>query len=287
MRIAISGCSGFIGGNLKRFLEYKGFAIVPLSHHMFDDDNTHELMERLKGCDVIINLAGTSINQRWTKKVREEIMQSRVNVTRKLVDCVSQMSRRPDLFISTSAVGIYASEGVSTEDTKVFGKGYLTDVCINWEKEANRIPSDVRLVITRFGVVLSNEGGALPKMVLPFRFMMGGKIASGKQGFSWIHINDLMEAMLYIIQHPEISGVVNMTSPGYVDNAELTKAISHVIRRPALFTIPSFVFKLIYKSGSEVFLGGQKAYPQRLLDADYQFRFPDIKGALSDILLHH
>lgn len=204
MKIAISGNSGFIGQHLTDFFSGRGDVIVPLKHSMFLLGNDDKLKEALTGCDVVINLAGTTINQRWTSKAKREIRNSRVCTTRRLVSIINEMPVKPDLFISASAVGIYPDKGIYSETSTSEGSGFLAEVCIRWEEEAQKLSRDVRLVITRFGVVLSNDGGALPKMLLPFRFFVGGKIASGKQGFSWIHIEDVLNAIRFVIEHKDL-----------------------------------------------------------------------------------
>lgn len=280
MTIAISGNSGFIGQHLTDFLSAGGNVVVPLKHSMFRLMTDDKLKETLIGCDVVINLAGTSINRRWTGKAKLKIMNSRIYTTRRLVSIINEMSVKPKLFISASAVGIYPDEGVYSETSTSEGTGFLADVCMHWEEEAQKLSRDVRLVIVRFGVVLAKDGGALPKMLLPFRLFVGGKIASGKQGFSWIHIDDVMHAIAFIIEHDELSGVVNMVAPQPLTNQTFTKAVADVLHRPVWLTIPSGLFYFLYGEGEELLTKGQQAYPARLLSAGYIFRYSDIRIAL-------
>lgn len=285
MKIAISGCSGFVGTHLRSFLENKGDEVVSLKHDIFEKEDKTTLEKLLQGSDLVINLAGVSINQRWNKKVCDEILQSRIKTTHLLVECINRMDFKPSAFLSASAVGIYPYDGVSTEKTIKTNNGFLSQVCRLWEAEANNLCSQVRLVIMRFGIILSKDGGALPKMILPFKFFVGAEIASGKQGFSWIHINDLINGIYFIMQHQEVCGVVNLVAPGYTDNKELSKVIGKVMRRPCLFTVPAIVFKIFYGAGEELFIKGQKVYPERMLALGYDFSYPEIKQALSDILI--
>lgn len=285
MKIAISGNSGFIGRHLTDFFSGRGDIVVPLKHSMFRLRTNEKLKETLSGCDVVINLAGTTINQRWTGRAKRKIKNSRVYTTRRLVSIINEMPVKPQLFISASAVGIYPDEGIYSETSTSEGTGFLADVCIHWEEEAQKLSRDVRLVIARFGVVLSKNGGALPKMLLPFRFFVGGKIASGKQGFSWIHIDDVLYALQFIIDHDELSGVINLVAPQPLTNQAFAKATAEVMHRPAWLTIPGKIFHYLYGEGEELLTKGQQAYPARLLSAGYVFRYSDIRLALYSFMM--
>ena len=285
MKIAISGNSGFIGRHLTDFFSGRGDIVVPLKHSMFRLRTNEKLKEALSGCDVVINLAGTTINQRWTGRAKRKIKNSRVYTTRRLVSIINEMPVKPQLFISASAVGIYPNEGIYSETSTSEGTGFLADVCIHWEEEAQKLSRDVRLVIARFGVVLSKDGGALPKMLLPFRFFVGGKIASGKQGFSWIHIDDVLYALQFIIDHDELSGVINLVAPQPLTNRAFAKATAEVMHRPAWLTIPRKIFHYLYGEGEELLTKGQQAYPARLLSAGYVFRYSDIRLALYSFMM--
>ena len=165
------------------------------------------------------------------------------------------------------------------------GTGFLSEVCIRWEDEAQKLSRDIRLVVARFGVVLSKDGGALPKMLLPFRFFVGGKIASGKQGFSWIHIEDVLHATQFIIEHKDLSGVVNLVAPQPLTNRAFTKVVAEVMHRPAWLSLPRRVFRYLYGEGEELITKGQQAYPARLLSAGYVFRYSDIRLALLSFMM--
>ena len=262
MRIAISGNSGFIGQHLTEFLSAGGDVVVPLKHAMFRSRSDEKLKQALTGCDVVINLAGATINQRWTRKAKRKIMNSRIYT-----------------------VGIYPDNGIYSESSTSVGTGFLSEVCIRWEDEAQKLSRDIRLVVARFGVVLSKDGGALPKMLLPFRFFVGGKIASGKQGFSWIHIEDVLHAMQFIIEHKDLSGVVNLVAPQPLTNRAFTKVVAEVMHRPAWLPLPRRVFRYLYGEGEELITKGQQAYPARLLSAGYVFRYSDIRLALLSFMM--
>lgn len=285
MRIAISGSSGFVGKHLTEFFSAKGDEVIPLPHSLFNKGNAKELLQKLAGCTAVINLAGASINQRWTVAAKQQILNSRIRVTRALVSAINEMPVKPSVFISASAVGIYPDAGIYTENNSSEGQGFLAEVCARWEEEAQRVSTDVRLVITRFGVVLGKDGGALPMMLLPFRFFVGGRMASGEQGFSWIHIEDLVQAMQFVLSHPELSGPINFVSPYPVVNRTFVQEVSEVMHRPAYFPVPAFVFRLLYGEGEVMMTKGQQAYPARLMSAGYTFRYPELRLALRNFLL--
>lgn len=207
-------------------------------------------------------------------------MNSRICTTRKLVEAINQSETKPKLLVSVSAVGIYPSEGIYTEAQIEYGTDFLSKVCLNWEREARKVSSDVRLVIPRFGVVLGKDGGALPNMLLPFKLFLGGRIATGKQGFSWIHIDDLLHALYFIIQMPELSGVFNFTAPQLLTNRDFACIAAHALHRPNWFTVPAFIFRLLYGQGHVIATKGQQAYPQRLLKAGYRFHYANLEEAL-------
>ena len=193
------------------------------------------------------------------------------------------MKTKPGLLISASAIGIYSQEGTNTETNFRLANDYLGEICKAWEMEAGKANPGTRVIITRFGIVLGKQGGALARMLPLFKLGLGGKIASGKQGFSWIHIIDVVNAIQFIIENTKLSGVFNFTAPGVTDNASYTRIISRVLKRPAIFTVPLFALKLIFGEGSVAVAGGQYALPKHLLDAGYTFRFPDLESAIKDI----
>ncbi|WP_106827844.1 TIGR01777 family oxidoreductase [Parabacteroides pacaensis] len=284
MKIAISGSTGFIGKCLVETFTSRGMTVIPLLHYMFLSSSSTALKKALCGCDMVINLAGTTINCRWNKTNKERILQSRVDTTRKLVNAINAMEIKPYLFISVSAVGIYPSYGIYTEKNIDRDEGFLGAVCHRWENEAKKVAPGIRLVISRLGVVLGSEGGALPKMLKPFRYYVGGKISSGKQGFSWIHIEDLVCAMLFIMHNPELSGIVNLVAPQPITNKEFAAEAAHSLHRPNWLTIPALFFRILYGEGHVVVTSGQHVFPLRLLTSGYDFRYPTIKKALSSLV---
>jgi len=199
------------------------------------------------------------------------------------LEAISLMDQKPQLLISASAVGIYSQEGEQTESKYQIADDYLGQICAAWETEAKKAIPFTRVAITRFGIVLGKEGGALKRMLPLFRYGLGGKIASGRQGFSWIHIYDAIHALEFIIENKKLSGEFNLTAPNVVDNRKFTQVMAKMLRKPAFLTVPAFALKLLFGEGAIAVTGGQFALPKHLLDEGFQFSFPDIKLALDDL----
>jgi uncharacterized protein (TIGR01777 family) len=235
--------------------------------------------------DWVINLAGASIFTRWSAAHKEEIYNSRIRTTRNLVIAMAEGDLN-QFFCSTSAVGVYGPRGEETltEDSEL-DHDFLGELAKDWEGEALKAQEiGIRTVITRFGIVLGRDGGALGQMAPMFRRFLGGRIGSGEQWFSWIHQQDHARAFLFLKDHPEITGPVNFTAPYPVRNRELTKALGRVLHRPTPFNVPAFMLRLVLGEFGEVLLSGQKVLPRRLLDAGFGFDFPTIEQALADLL---
>ena len=275
--VGITGYSGLIGSSIAGRLSDKGFAIKPLSRNFKKDD--------IDECDIIINLAGASINQRWNKKNRASIFNSRIETTRKLREYIS-VSGKPSLLISASAVGIYPSSGgmgnvpVYNEYSPERAENFLGEVCVKWEEEALELKDNLRLAIIRLGVVLTSRGGALPKMVFPFRLGIASRIGSGRQPFSWVSLEDLLNAIEYIIGNNELNGIFNITSPNPVNNSQLTKALAIRYKSFIRIRIPLLLFRAIYGKSSVLITEGQYALPVRLSESGFEFKLPDISDAI-------
>lgn len=282
MKIAITGASGFIGKKLCDFFQRDNHTPVALSRSTLA--SPEGLISTLEGTDVVINLAGASISKRWTTKYKQEIMDSRVLTTRRLVTALNQMAAPPSLCISVSAVGIYPDSGVHGESSPMRGTGFLTHVCESWEQEARMLKPGIRLVITRFGVVLGKEGGAAPLMLAPFRFFAGSIIGNGRQGLPWIHIDDLVKAMQWLIDHKQVTGVVNFVSPQLTNNEQFSKTAAKVMHRPCWFRIPTFVFQIILGEGHTMVTSGQQVVPDVLIHGGFKFRYPKLEDAIRSII---
>lgn len=294
MNILITGGTGFIGSALSRELSNSGHKVIITSRRKTPpklenieivrwDIQTPLSSEIMSSIDAVINLAGESlISGRWTKKRKERIMSSRVNTTRLLVESIKNANPKPKVLISASAVGYYGPHGDEyvTEDA-LPASDFLAGVCKAWEKEALRAQeSGVRVVITRFGIVLESDGGALSKMAIPFKFFLGGHLGSGQQWFSWVHREDIIGFMKYALENESVSGHFNLTSPQPVTNKELCSALGKALNRPSWFHVPAFMIKLTLGEVGKVLLTGQRVLPEKALKAGYKFKYPEINEAL-------
>jgi len=282
MIIAISGAGGFIGKQLTSYFESENFEVRRIPR-MKAETSSNEIAKLLTDVDVVINLAGSPIIGRWNKAYKEELFNSRIVTTRKIVQAIGLMDTKPRLLISASAVGIYAQAGEQTEINFQIADDFLGQICNAWELEAKKAIPYTRVAIIRLGIVLGKGGGALERMLPLFRMGLGGKISSGKQGFSWIHSTDLVKAVQFIIENEKMKGEFNFTAPEVVDNAQFTRVLAKALKRPAFFAVPSFVLKVLFGEGSIAVTGGQFAPPKHLLDEGFRFNFPDLEGALRDI----
>lgn len=284
MNIVMSGSTGFVGRYLSDAFTDEGWTVIPLKREDFtlaDDD----FLRKCEGADAVVNLAGAPIVGRWTEEYKKTLMSSRLGTTRKIVNALKRMAVKPDVFISTSAVGIYSSEGVHTEDHSKYSKGFLGELALSWEAEALKAEqAGVRTVIFRFGIVLGRNGGALEKMLIPFKLGLGGILGDGKQAFSWIHIEDLKRAYFAAIGNKGFSGIYNLTAPHPVTNKGLTRALGSALNRPTLLKIPSFVLKAKYGEGAQAIMEGQRVVPKRLLESGFTFKFEKIEDALGDLV---
>ena len=278
MKIAISGSTGFIGKRLAaKFIE-KNIEVISIKR----DDlllSIQDLSKKIEGVDVVINLAGAPIAARWNESYKQLLVSSRIESTKKLVTAINYLKVKPNLFISTSAIGIYDNIGIHTEQSVSYGGNFLSDLCINWEQEA--LKAQTRTAIFRLSVVLDKNEGALPKMLLPFKLGLGGKIGNGKQHFSWIAIEDLINAYLFIIERNDLSGIFNLSSPQPINNIELTKVIGKTLKRPTLFTVPTFILKILYGEGSGIITEGQAVIPESLLNNGFVFLYDSIQKYFS------
>lgn len=282
LKIAIAGMSGFVGSHLSKYLSDTSDII---GIKVRQDTSLDDLTNLLNGVDVLINLSGTSILARWSDKYKKSLYSSRIDITKKLVEAVALCDEKPKLFISTSAIGIYSSNMSHNDESKMYANDFLSKLCQKWEDEAKKIELlGVRCVQTRFGVVYGKDGGAMAKMLTPFKLGLGGKLSSGDQMISWIHINDLVKAVKFIIDKEEIRGSINFTSPSPISNIDQTYYLAKALSRPALLTIPDFIIKLIFGEGSTVMLDSKEVYPSKLLENDFVFKYNSFNEVLNDIV---
>lgn len=295
MKFFITGGTGFVGSYLSEQLRRQGHDVTILTRRPRPDTDAGVTfvqgdpkepgpwMERVPEHDVIINLAGASIFVRWTEEHKKEIRDSRVYTTRRLVEALAAApAKKTALLLSTSAIGFYGDRGDEelTEESPA-GQDFLAGLAQEWEAEALQAEAlGVRVVITRFGIVLGRGGGILGNLVPLFKGFVGGPVGSGKQWLSWIDQSDQLRAFLFALEHPELRGPVNFTAPNPVTNAEFARALGKVLNRPSLVPAPAFMVKLVLGEFAEVVLGGQKVLPRKLLEAGFTFEYPTIDAAL-------
>jgi hypothetical protein len=233
--------------------------------------------------DVVINLAGMSIFHRWTPAYKQQIYDSRILTTRHVVEGMT--GDRPQTLISTSAVGYYGSRGDDIlSEAEPCGGDFLSLVGKDWEHAAFEAKEkNIRVVAARFGVVLGRSGGALKQMITPFKWFVGGPMGNGRQWFSWIHIDDLLAGLMFMLENPEIQGPVNLCSPAPVTSGELARTLGTVLGRPAVIPTPSMALRLILGEFADTLLASQRAIPEKLIASGFVFRFPDLKDALTDL----
>lgn len=278
MRIAITGASGYVGGHLTRFFKERGYEVIPLGRELFREQNFDVLCRSVEGVHVIVNLAGAPINKRWTKAYKQELYDSRIPVTRQLVEAVRQMTVLPELLISASAVGYYPTSGAYDEYNGRQGDGFLASLCADWEKEARRRPSDIRLVIARFGIVLSKDGGALKQMLRLQRLSrMGAVIGSGDQYFPWVSVYDLCRSFDFMIRNKQLEDVVNLVSPQRITQKQLAHALASADGFRWTVRVPGFFFRLMFGEGASFLTEGQNVIPAKLPAYGFVYEHPTIE----------
>ncbi|MCX6256748.1 MAG: TIGR01777 family oxidoreductase [Bacteroidia bacterium] len=285
MLIAVCGSSGFIGKELCVHLINLGHEIVPVRKKDFQLP-IHDFKEILRETDIFINLAGAPVGKRWTNTYKKQLYHSRIDPVDKVLTAMRLLKDRPRIFISASAIGIYNCTDIHTEESPDFGDNFLSELVINWEKEVLKARElvNVRVIIFRLSVVLGRNGGAFPKMALPFRFGIGGRIGNGRQHFSFVHIEDVIRAIDFVIEHPETEGIYNLAAPETVTNRIFTKTLAGIMHRPGFFVVPSFLLKLRYGKASSILLQGQHVIPKRLTEAGFGFKYQNIETTLHSLV---
>jgi uncharacterized protein (TIGR01777 family) len=296
MKLLITGGSGLIGSHLSSFLEQEGYEVYNLVRNKHRTDNSHFFWDPEKGIlenqavdnfQVIIHLAGENISSgRWSQNQKDKILRSRIDSTRLLTDKIKEISNPPRVFICASAIGYYGDRGteVLTENSEP-GEGFLADVVKNWEKIASSIQNQGhRTVFLRTGVVLSKEGGALKKTLLPFKLGLGAILGNGQQYMSWISLPDLIHIIIFIIQNESLSGAINAVSPLPITNQEYSKALGKSLSRPVILKTPSFILKLaLGEMADALLLSSSRVLPEKLTKSGYQFLHPTIEQAFDSI----
>jgi uncharacterized protein (TIGR01777 family) len=295
MKIVISGASGLIGTQLVTTLKSSGHEVVQLVRRsaaagqiMWDPKSGKLDPASLEGCDAIIHLSGAGIgDKRWSDAYRKEILDSRTATTLLLANTIASLQRKPSVFLSGSAIGIYGARGdEELTETSAHGTGFLADVCEQWEAAAKpAIDAGVRTVFLRTGIVLSPKGGALKKLLPLFRLGVGGKFGNGKQWQSWISMDDEVASIIHLLT-ANVSGAVNLTAPQPVTNAEFTKVLARVVKRPAIVPVPTFAPKILLggELADALLFTGQRVMPQALTASGYVFKHSTLESALHSLL---
>lgn len=283
LKIAICGKSGLVGSKLQQLFSSQHNDVIGVK--IRDNTSVEDVAAQIEKCDILINLSGTTILAPWSESYKKMLYSSRIDTTKKLVEAVGVCKEKPKLFLSASAVGIYESNIAHDDNSKKYADDFLSALCRDWEAEAKKAEAfDVRVVCMRFGVIFAKEGGAMDKILPPFKMGVGGELGSGEQMVSWIHIDDLLRAILFIIKTPDISGSVNFTSPYPLSNKEQTDILGKVLHRPTFFRVPAFVIKLIFGEGSRVVLDSKEVYPSKLLESGFVFEYDKFEPALREIV---
>jgi len=267
-----------------RVLFSNSYALEFLDSKKYDDPLI--LKSVIEETDAVINLAGMNVgDRRWNEAFKEEIYSSRINTTKLLVDSIKLSQNKPDSFISASGVGVYGDKkDERINEDSLTGNDFLADVCVDWENEALKAADlGVRVVILRTGIVLDKNDGALPELIMPFKFYIGAYQGNGRQWFSWIHIDDIVQIYLLALENTKIEGIVNAVSPDPVTNKSFIKSVSEFKKTLFLIPVPAFVMKIVAGEFAWNLLTGQKVFPDKLVKVGYNFKFPDLNSALSDL----
>ncbi|XWN36344.1 MAG: TIGR01777 family oxidoreductase [Balneola sp.] len=297
MNYLITGGTGFIGRELREKLLKTGNNLVIITRNpkKYEDEAAtnqrfiswdDDLASEMANIDVVINLAGENIfGQRWDEQVKERIYKSRIESTQSLVEAMKLADKKPSVFVSASASGIYGDQGdaILTEEYKI-ADDFLAKVCEDWEKESQQAKElGVRVVNPRIGIVFEEGGGALEKMIPPFKFFVGGPIGDGKQYMSWIHRSDLIKALLFPVENEEMEGAYNVCSPNPATMNEVSETLGDVMNRPSIFRVPKFVLDIVLGEAAQPITDSIRMQPKRLQVAGFKFRFENLEEALADI----
>jgi uncharacterized protein len=295
MKVAVTGSSGLIGSSLVSYLSKKDIVVSKILRENPEDDDISWKPENgdwdsdfTGGVDGIVHLAGENVaSGRWTKAKKEKIRNSRIEGTKRLCEHILKLPTPPSVLVCASAIGYYGNRGVEfLNEGSSRGSGFLPDVCLGWEEAAESVSkAGIRVVNVRFGIALSKDGGALAKMMTPFKIGMGGKIGSGTQYMSWIAMDDVTGAIYHTLTTDSLNGPVNLTAPNPVTNKEFTTTLGEVLKRPAVVPIPAFAAKLAFgEMANDLLLASTKVAPKRLSDSGYKFQYPELEPALKHVL---
>ncbi|MEX0988429.1 MAG: TIGR01777 family oxidoreductase [Bacteroidales bacterium] len=280
MIIALAGYTGFIGSHIKDYFSEEEFILLEREDLA---GQTDKLADKIKGADVVINSVGYPVSKRWNRKNRNLMHQSRIDVTQKLVQAINILKNKPDYYVHMSAIGIYAYDKEHSEIVYTYGDDFLAGVVREWEDTVDDLHPITRVIKVRSGMVLGRNGGVFVRLKRIFKLGLGGVIGSGKQVYSFIHMEDLLAALKFLMDKNE-EGVFNFTAPNPVTNKQFTKALAASLNRPAIFRVPAILLRLWMGKGAVIATRGQTVYPKKLLDAGYKFTFATIDKALVNLV---
>jgi uncharacterized protein (TIGR01777 family) len=303
MKVAITGATGFVGSSLVKKLFTEGHQVLVLTRNpataqkvfpsipnleivAYTPTESGSWQEAIAGCNGVVNLAGEPIaEKRWTAQEKQEILNSRKLGTQKIVEAISKANLKPSVLVNASAIGYYGTSETSTfDESSPAGNDFLAQVCQAWEEEAQKVKAyGTRLVILRLGIVLG-QGGAIAKMITPFKLFAGGPLGSGRQWFSWIHREDLVNLIIQALTSANMEGVFNATAPNPVRMAELAQTMGELMQRPSWLPVPSFALESLLGEGAMVVLEGQQVFPNRTQSSDFNYQYSTVKQALKEIL---
>ncbi len=285
LKTLITGAGGYLGKLIIRELNNSGHESFPVNRELLYK-SPEALSTELAGADAVINLAGTPILQRWTKKNREVIYNSRVLTAQNIVRAVNLLPQelRPGKIIAASAIGIYNAGKLHDENSMDYDQGFIGNIVKDWESAWNGLPDDVSLTIFRIAVVLGQEAVTVKKLITPFKLGIGGKIGDGKQPFPFIHEKDVCRAFLKALEDKLTPGIYNLAAPCQITNEDFTKALAKTVHRPAVFSVPAFALKALYGKAAVLLTSSPAVIPSKLLGAGFKFNYPTIEKALEDII---
>ena len=300
MKIFVTGATGFVGKEVLLLLSERGHSIVTLTRDAQkasislpviceivegNPQQPGDWIQKLEGVDAVLHLAGENVVGRWTAYLKREIVRSRIESTRNLIQAFKKLGQKPSVFVSASAIGYYGDRGNDElNENSTLGTGFLAEVCQSWEDEIFRaMDSGIRTVAMRIGVVLGHDGGALKMMLPPFRLGLGGRLGSGHQWMSWVHLRDLAGMLVYAMENDSVTGPINAVSPNPVTNRDFTQKLADILSRPAIFPLPLAVLRIVFGEMSQILIASQKTSAEKIRKAGYKFTYPNLSNALKVI----
>jgi uncharacterized protein len=295
--IVITGATGVIGKKITAALLERGDRVTILTRSVDkaailfpgaeimgrENGDLHSVLDAKDG---VISLAGENVmGRRWSEEHKKKILESRVNTTRTLIEAIEQTVIKPAAFVSASAVGYYGSSEKPVDESSPRGNGFLAGIAEAWEEETKKIDRlRIRRVNIRIGLVLDKKEGTLAKLIVPYRYFIGGPLGSGNQWFPWIHIEDIVSLFLFALDNANVNGIINGVAPDPLRMVQFCRILGRVMKRPSFIKIPSFILRLVLGEASEVILGGAQTYPTRTVSSGYKFKYPDAESALRNLL---